>query len=38
MAANHAGIAEEIRTKKVLSDDLTGRLRKAIEGFKALKK
>jgi len=38
MAANHAAIAEEIRTKKVLSDDLTGRLRKAIEGFKALKK
>jgi len=38
MAGNHAAIAEEIRTRKVLSDDLTGRLRKAIEGFKALKK
>jgi F-type H+-transporting ATPase subunit alpha len=38
MAASHAGIADEIRTKKVLSDDLTGRLRKAIESFKALRK
>ncbi len=38
MAASHADIAEEIRTRKVLSDDLTARLRKAIETFKALKK
>ncbi|HXY69091.1 MAG TPA: F0F1 ATP synthase subunit alpha, partial [Gemmatimonadales bacterium] len=38
MAASHADVATEIRTKKVLSDDLTGRLRKAIEAFKALKK
>ena len=38
MAASHAAIAEEIRTKKVLSEDLTARLRKAIETFKALKK
>ena len=38
MAASHADLATEIRTKKVLSDDLTGRLRKAIEAFKALKK
>ena len=38
MAASYAAIAEEIRTKKVLSDELTGRLRKAIEAFKALKK
>jgi F-type H+-transporting ATPase subunit alpha len=38
MAASHAAIAEEIRTKKVLSDDLTSRLRKAIETYKALRK
>ena len=38
MAASHADIAEEIRAKKVLSDDLTVRLRKAIETYKALKK
>jgi F-type H+-transporting ATPase subunit alpha len=38
MAASHADIAAEIRTKKVLSDDLTARLRKAIETYKALKK
>jgi len=36
MAAQHPKIAEEIRTKKALSDDLSGRLRKAIEEYKAL--
>jgi F-type H+-transporting ATPase subunit alpha len=36
MAAQHPQIAEEIRTKKALSDDLSGRLRKAIEEYKAL--
>ena len=36
MAAQHAEIAEEIRTRKALSDDLSGRLRKAIEEYKAL--
>jgi F-type H+/Na+-transporting ATPase subunit alpha len=36
MAANHAELAEEIRTKRALSDDLTARLQKAIEAYKAL--
>jgi F-type H+/Na+-transporting ATPase subunit alpha len=36
MSANHAAIGEEIRTKKALSDELQGKLRKAIEGFQAL--
>ena len=36
MAAQHPKIAEEIRTKKALSDELSGRLRKAIEEYKAL--
>jgi F-type H+-transporting ATPase subunit alpha len=36
MAAQHPGIAEEIKTKKALSDDLTARLRKAIDQFKAM--
>jgi len=36
IAAQHAALAEEIRTKKALSDDLTARLRKAIEQYKAL--
>ena len=30
IAAQHASLAEEIRTKKALSDDVTARLRKAI--------
>ena len=34
--AQHPEIAEEIRTRKALSDDLSGRLRKAIEEYKAL--
>jgi F-type H+-transporting ATPase subunit alpha len=38
MAASHPDLAEEISTKKALSDDLIARLRKAIEGFKALRK
>jgi F-type H+/Na+-transporting ATPase subunit alpha len=36
LAAQHAGLAEEIRTKKALSDDLQARLRKAIEQYKAM--
>jgi F-type H+-transporting ATPase subunit alpha len=36
IAAQHAGLAEEIRTKKALSGDLTARLRKAIEQYKAM--
>jgi F-type H+-transporting ATPase subunit alpha len=38
MAATHPDIAAEIRSRKVLSDDLTARLKKAIETYKALKK
>ena len=36
MAAQHRAIGDEIRTKKALADDLTARLRKAIEEYKAL--
>ena len=36
MAAQHAAIGEEIRSKKTLSDDLQARLRTAIEEYKAL--
>jgi F-type H+/Na+-transporting ATPase subunit alpha len=36
LAAQHAELGEEIRTRKVLSDDLGARLRKAIEEFKQL--
>jgi len=36
MAAQHPATGEEIRTKKALSDDLTARLRKAIEQYKAM--
>ena len=36
MAAQHPEIGEEIRTRKALSDDLSGRLRQAIEEYKAL--
>src|SRR5215831_15002827 len=36
IAAQHAALAEEIRTKKALSDDVTARLRKAIEQYKAM--
>ena len=36
MAAQHPAIGEEIRTKRALSDDLTSRLRQAIDQFKAM--
>jgi len=36
MAAQHAAIGDEIKTRKALSDDLSGRLKKAIEEYKAL--
>jgi F-type H+-transporting ATPase subunit alpha len=36
MAAQHPEIAEEIGTKKALSDDLTARLKAAIAAYKAL--
>jgi F-type H+-transporting ATPase subunit alpha len=36
IAAQHASLAEEIRAKKALSDDVTARLRKAIEQYKAM--
>ncbi|MBI1722652.1 MAG: F0F1 ATP synthase subunit alpha [Gemmatimonadetes bacterium] len=38
MAANHPAIAEEIRTKKSLSDELVAKLRQAIEAYQALRK
>jgi F-type H+-transporting ATPase subunit alpha len=34
--AQHPELGDEIRTKRALSDDLSGRLRKAIEEYKAL--
>jgi F-type H+-transporting ATPase subunit alpha len=37
MAAQHPDLGEEIRTRKVFSDDLNGRLRKAVEEFKGLR-
>ncbi|HMJ58512.1 MAG TPA: F0F1 ATP synthase subunit alpha [Gemmatimonadales bacterium] len=36
MAAQHSAIIDEIKTKKALSDDLSGRLKKAIEEYKTL--
>jgi F-type H+-transporting ATPase subunit alpha len=36
MAAQQKAIGDEIRTKKALSDDLAGRLKKAIEEYKIL--
>ena len=36
MHAQHPEVGEEIRTRKALSDDLTARLRRAIEEYKAL--
>jgi len=36
IAAQHSAIVDEIKTKKALSDDLSGRLKKAIEEYKAL--
>jgi len=38
MAASHPEIGEEIRTRKVMSDELIGRLRKAIEAYQALRR
>ena len=36
MAAQHSALVAEIKTRKALSDELSGRLRKAIEEYKAL--
>ena len=36
MAAEHPEVGEEIRTRKVLNDELTARLRAAIEAYKQL--
>jgi len=36
MAAQHREIVDEIRTRKALSEDLNGRLRKAIEEYKSM--
>ncbi len=36
MTAQHRAIGEEVRTRKLFTEDLTARLRKAIEEFKAL--
>jgi len=36
MAAQHAALVGEIKTRKALSDELSGRLRKAIEEYKTL--
>ena len=36
MAANNAELMQEIKTKKILDDDLTERLRKAIDSFKVI--
>ncbi len=38
MAANHPKIAEEIRVKKALSDELSAQLRAAVEAYRALHK
>jgi len=38
MQANHPKVAEEIRTKKTLSDELTKTLRAAIDQYKTLRK
>ncbi len=36
MAAQHAAVIDEIKTRRALSDELSGRLRKAIEEYKTL--
>jgi F-type H+-transporting ATPase subunit alpha len=36
MKAQHPDVGDEIRTKKALSDDLQGRLKKAIDQYKAV--
>jgi F-type H+-transporting ATPase subunit alpha len=38
MKASHAAIGDEIRTKKALGDELAGKLKAAIEQYKALHK
>ncbi len=38
MAASHPEIGGEIRTRKAMSDELIGRLRKAIEAYQALRR
>ena len=38
MAAEHADLTAEIRSKRAISDDLAARLRKAIETYKVLQK
>ncbi len=38
MHASHAAIGDEIRTKKALSDELTGKLKAAIDQYKAMRK
>ncbi len=38
MHATHAAIGDEIRTKKALSDELTGKLKAAIDQYKAMRK
>ncbi|HEY2806633.1 MAG TPA: F0F1 ATP synthase subunit alpha [Gemmatimonadales bacterium] len=38
MHANHAAIGDEIRTKKTLSDELSGKLKAAIDKYKAMRK
>ncbi len=37
MAAKNPKVGEAIRTKKVLDDEITGQLKKAIESFKAMR-
>jgi F-type H+-transporting ATPase subunit alpha len=36
MAAQHADVGDEIRARKTLSDDLTARLRAAIDEYKKI--
>ena len=36
MTANHADLMREIHNKKILDDDITERLRQAIDAFKAI--
>ncbi len=38
MHASHPAIGDEIRTKKALSDELTGKLKAAIDQYKAMRK
>ena len=36
LEASHPAVLTDIRTKKALDDDLTGRLKKAIDAFKSV--